>query len=98
MPAPITPISLPALAEPANLTKPASTGGTFQEAFASTIQSVEASGAQASASVERFLNGEGEELHTTVLATERAQLTFDLFMQTRNKVVSAYQEIMRMQM
>jgi flagellar hook-basal body complex protein FliE len=99
MPAPITPISLPALAEPVNpAAKPASTGGTFQEAFASAVQTVEASGAQASASVQRFLNGEGEELHTTVLATERAQLTFDLFMQARNKVVSAYQEIMRMQM
>ncbi|MBV9506671.1 MAG: flagellar hook-basal body complex protein FliE, partial [Acidobacteriia bacterium] len=39
-----------------------------------------------------------EELHSTILATERAQLSFDLFMQARNKVVSAYQEIMRMQM
>lgn len=102
MPAPITPISFPVLAEPVSPSvgpaKPASTGGTFQEAFASAIQTVENSSAQASASVDRFLNGEGEELHTTILATERAQLTFDLFMQARNKVVSAYQEIMRMQM
>ena len=51
-----------------------------------------------SASVERFLSGEGEELHTTILATQRAELSFDLFLQVRNKVVSAYQEIMRMQM
>jgi flagellar hook-basal body complex protein FliE len=99
MPAPITPVSLPALAEPVNpAAKSASTGGGFQDAFAAAIQSVETSGAQASASVERFLNGEGEDLHTTILATERASLDFDLFMQARNKVVSAYQEIMRMQM
>jgi flagellar hook-basal body complex protein FliE len=99
MAAPITPVSLPALAEPVNpAAKSASTGGGFQDAFAAAIQSVETSGSQASASVERFLNGEGEELHTAVLATERASLTFDLFMQARNKVVSAYQEIMRMQM
>ena len=49
-------------------------------------------------SVERFLSGEGEELHTTILATQQAELSFDLFLQVRNKVVSAYQEIMRMQM
>jgi flagellar hook-basal body complex protein FliE len=36
-------------------------------------------------------------LHTTVLATQRAELSFDLFLQVRNKVVAAYQEIMRMQ-
>jgi len=29
---------------------------------------------------------------------QRAELSLDLFLQTRNKVVSAYQEIMRMQM
>jgi|SRR5579885_1222108 flagellar hook-basal body complex protein FliE len=99
MAAAITPVSLPALAEPVDpAIKPASGGGGFKDAFAAAIQSVETSNSQASASVERFLNGEGEELHTTILATERAQLTFDLFMQARNKVVSAYQEIMRMQM
>jgi len=37
-------------------------------------------------------------LHDTVLATQQAELAFELFMQARNKVVSAYQEIMRMQM
>ena len=59
---------------------------------------MEAAGNKASASVERFLSGEGEELHTTVLATQQAELSFELFMQARNKVVSAYQEIMRMQL
>ncbi|HLI84236.1 MAG TPA: flagellar hook-basal body complex protein FliE [Bryobacteraceae bacterium] len=101
MPAAITPVSFPALAEPVTSSAGSARtagAGTFQEALASAVQTVEDSRSQASASVERFLNGEGEELHTTILATERAQLTFDLFMQARNKVVSAYQEIMRMQM
>jgi flagellar hook-basal body complex protein FliE len=97
MPAPIAPVSQPVLPEPSS-PSPARTGSGFQDAFAAAIRTVESSGQQASASVERFLSGEGEELHTTVLATERAQLTFDLFLQARNKVVSAYQEIMRMQM
>ena len=33
-----------------------------------------------------------------VLAAEKAEIAFDLGLQVRNKVVSAYQEIMRMQM
>jgi flagellar hook-basal body complex protein FliE len=32
------------------------------------------------------------------MAAQRAELSFDLFLQVRNKVVSAYQEIMKMQM
>jgi len=55
-------------------------------------------GQTASASVEQFLSGEGGELHSVVLATQRAELSFDLMLQMRNKIVSAYQEIMRMPM
>ena len=76
----------------------ARTGGSFADVFGAAVRNVEGYGRDASASVERFLNGEGEELHSTVLATQRAEMAFDLFMQMRNKVVSAYQEIMRMQM
>jgi flagellar hook-basal body complex protein FliE len=48
-------------------------------------------------SVRNFLSGENEEIHTTVLATQKAELQFELFMQARNKAGAAYQEIMKMQ-
>lgn len=98
MPAPIVPvsgISVPGSIQPASASR---SGGAFQDALSSAIQSVEGFGQDASASVQRFLSGEGEELHTTVMATQRAELAFEMFLQVRNKVVSAYQEIMRMQM
>jgi flagellar hook-basal body complex protein FliE len=95
--APILPISAPALVEPLKASGGAG-GGSFGQAFANAIQSVEGANQDANASVQRFLTGEGEELHNTVLATTRAQMAFDMFLQTRNKVVSAYQEIMRMQL
>ncbi len=92
--APVSGITLPAApsvdARPSN--------GAFQEVFASAVRGVEAAGQSASASVEQFLAGEGGELHSVILATQRAELSFDLMLQMRNKVVSAYQEIMRMQM
>src|SRR6266567_1661410 len=51
----------------------------------------------ASKSVEGFLSGEGDDLHKTIMATQRADLAMELFLQVRNKVVQAYQEVMRMQ-
>ncbi len=94
----IVPISAPRLAEVSGAARSASpTGGAFQEALSSAIKTVEAFGQNASSSVERFLSGEGEDVHTAVLAVERANLAFDFFLQARGKVVGAYQEIMRMQ-
>lgn len=93
----ITPIAggaLPSSIQPAGAKSP----GGFGDVFASAVQGVESLRQDASASVERFLSGDGEELHSAVMATTRAELGFDLFLQTRNKVVSAYQEIMKMQL
>jgi flagellar hook-basal body complex protein FliE len=98
MPAPILPISAPALPDSIRAAGESSSGGGFRDVFASAINQVESMGQDASASVERFLSGDGEDLHTTALATQRAELAFEMFQQVRNKVVSAYQEIMRMQM
>ena len=97
MPAPILPISgaVPEVIRPAGQSQG---GGAFQDVFASALQSVEAFGQDATASAQRFLSGEGEELHTTIMAAQRDELSFEMFLQVRNKVVSAYQEIMRMQM
>jgi flagellar hook-basal body complex protein FliE len=92
---PISPAALPEAIRPAGQMKG---GRAFQDVFASAVQNVEAARNTATTSVENFLSGEGEELHTTIMATQRAELSFELFLQARNKVVSAYQEIMRMQM
>src|SRR6476661_790558 len=97
MPIPISPVSGISLPRAPSLETRAP-AGAFQEVFASAVRNVESVGQTASASVEQFLSGEGGELHTTILATQRAELSFDLFLQMRNKVVNAYQEIMRMQM
>ena len=77
-------------------------GGTgtssFRDVLNSAIGEVENSRSSASQSVEQFLSGDGGDLHSTILATQRAELEFQMFMQVRNKVVSAYQEIMKMPM
>jgi flagellar hook-basal body complex protein FliE len=46
---------------------------------------------------ERFARGEPVDEQTLVLAMERASLAFQLTLQVRNKVLEAYQEVMRLQ-
>jgi flagellar hook-basal body complex protein FliE len=97
LPGPILPISHAAIPQVIRPAASSPAGGSFQDVFTSAVQKVEALDQNASASVERFLSGEGEDLHTAALATTQAELSFNMFLQTRNKVVSAYQEIMKMQ-
>jgi flagellar hook-basal body complex protein FliE len=73
-------------------------GNSFKNILNNAIGEVESTRSAAAKSVEQFLSGNGEDLHSTILATQRAELEFQMFMQVRNKVVSAYQEIMKMQM
>ncbi len=66
--------------------------------FNNAINQVESARNQADQSVNDFLSGEGDDLHSTILSVQRADLEFQLAMQVKNKVVSAYQEVMRMQL
>jgi flagellar hook-basal body complex protein FliE len=97
--APIVPanLSIPAITAP-SVTPASSPGGNaFQSAFADAVSKVESFQQNANASVEKFLSGEGEELHHVAIASQQAELSFQLFMQMRNKIVTAYQQVMQMQ-
>lgn len=76
---------------------PAGGVGDFQSLLANAIGGVERLRGDAAQTAERFLAGDGEEVHTVALATQRAELAFETFLQIRNKVVSAYQAVMQMQ-
>ena len=71
--------------------------GVFGGLLEDAIQKVGEFHNSSTNSLDNFLSGEGEDLHKTIMATQRAELAMELFLQVRNKVVQAYQEIMRMQ-
>jgi len=99
MSAPITPLRFPAGIPP--LARPPGAGGAeagFGSVLADAIGRVDQFQQNAQTSIAKFLDGEDEEVHKVALATEQASMSLDLFLQVRNKVVSAYQEVMRMQM
>lgn len=98
---PISPINIPAPADlSSSIALPGSTSqsGDFRGVLDGAIQNVEQQANAATQAVDGFLSGNGQELHGAIMAVQRADLAFELGLQVRNKVVSAYQEIMRLQM
>lgn len=93
---PITPIQLPSGIGQIRVQAPAG-GESFHAVMNGAVESVNTMQNEAHASMESFLNGEGQDLHKVALDQQRAGIAFDLFLQVRNKMVSAYQEVMRMQ-
>jgi|ERR1700730_7320398 len=43
--------------------------------------------------VTQLLQGNGQDLHSAMIAVEKADLSFQLMMQVRNKIIAAYQTI-----
>jgi flagellar hook-basal body complex protein FliE len=95
--APITPIRSVADTIVAPSLEPKASD-SFADYLKQSVGEVEKLGQTAAQSAERFLNGEGEELHQVALSMQKAELAFELMMQVRNKAVAAYQEVMRMQL
>jgi flagellar hook-basal body complex protein FliE len=83
------------------LTSPKGVDGTPKEDFGSHLKNAlgEVNDLQQKADQAiQQLVGEGKgDLQETMMALEKADVSFRLMMQIRNKVLEAYQEIMRMQ-
>lgn len=52
---------------------------------------------QASTAVEGMLQGTGVDVHDAMIATQKAEMGFELALAVRNKAVAAYQQVMGMQ-
>ena len=51
----------------------------------------------ANQAVEALTAGRSQDVHNTMIALQKADVSFRLLMQVRNKVVAAYETVMRMQ-
>jgi flagellar hook-basal body complex protein FliE len=71
--------------------------GSFAQLLGDAVTRVQQVQSEADQELRKLLAGDPVELHRVMLAGERASLASDLLMAARNKVVDAYQEIMRMQ-
>lgn len=89
----------PMVNEAARISMPA-TSYEAQQTFASTlkdaISNVNTHQIQSDAMTQKLINGGDVELHEVMIASQKASITLNATMEVRNKVIEAYQEIMRM--
>lgn len=72
-------------------------GESFSEMLKSAVNDVTRLQQEADQAITTLAAGKGENIHQTMIALEKASVSFQLMMQVRNKIVAAYEEIMRMQ-
>lgn len=71
------------------------------EAFTKVVQhflgDVNQQQVNADQTVQQFLTGEADNLNEVMVALSKADLSFRMFMEIRDKAIEAYQEVMRLQ-
>jgi flagellar hook-basal body complex protein FliE len=72
-------------------------GPGFVDSLKSAIGNVNDAQKEAGRAVDALMTGETQDIHRTMVALQQADVSFQLMMQVRNKLVAAYEEIQRMQ-
>ena len=72
-------------------------GPSFADTLAKSIDEVNHLQKEADQAIEKLASGESQNVHGAMLAVNKADMAFRMTMQVRNKIVEAYQEVMRMQ-
>lgn len=72
-------------------------GGSFADSLKDAVSDVDNLGLDARYKVSSLVENSGADVHDAMIAVEKADLSFQLMLQVRNKVVQAYQQIAGMQ-
>jgi len=70
-------------------------GSDFMSALRGAVDQVNQLQSEANLKVSTMLTGNGQDVHSAMIAVQKADLAFELMVEMRNKIVSAYQEISR---
>jgi len=73
----------------------APTGGKaeFMDSLRSAMDQIGSLQSEADNKVAQLLTGNGQDVHSAMIAVEKANLSFQMMVQVRNKIVQAYQQI-----
>lgn len=75
----------------------AAAGIPFAGVLKTMVEQTSALDAKASQAVTGILSGQGVDIHDAMIATQKADMAFQLALEVRNKAVGAYQQMMGMQ-
>ena len=94
----ITPVgpAVPARIAPVERSAPAAGGADFGEVLRRAVGAVDELQRDASRAAVTLASGGSVDLARTVVAIEKANVSLQLAVQVRNKLLEAYQELMRM--
>ncbi len=70
---------------------------SFSEMLKNSLSEVNKLQRDADLAIREIAAGKDKDIHQTMIALEKAEISFQFMMQVRNKIISAYQEVMRMQ-
>jgi flagellar hook-basal body complex protein FliE len=70
---------------------------SFSSVLKQSIENLNQSQIQSDKMTEKLALGENVDLHQVMIASQKASITLQATMEVRNKVIEAYQEMMRMQ-
>ena len=81
--------------KPAQVFTEASQSADFAGAFKQVIQAVDAQQHQSSAAMEAVDSGQSDDLVGAMIESQKASVAFSALMQVRNKLTTAFDEVMR---
>ena len=82
--------------QPAARAEPGGAGPDFFQTLDEMMNQASGMPTDYESQVAALLQGNGQDLHTAMIAVEKADLSFQLMMQVRNKIIQAYQTISQM--
>lgn len=71
-------------------------GSDFKVVLENFLREVNNLQKDADESIKKFVSGEKVALHDVMIAVQEAQISFQLMLELRNRLLEAYQEVMRM--
>jgi flagellar hook-basal body complex protein FliE len=87
---------LPRMMPSSAAAKPQPAGSSFGKLLSEAVEQVNDVEKTSQGELQKYLSNESD-LHSVMIALEKADLSFQMMMQVRNKIVQAYQEIMKSQ-
>jgi flagellar hook-basal body complex protein FliE len=73
-------------------------GSSFGDLLQQALQEVNAAQGTSEQEVRNLMSGEATDMHTAILAVQKADVSFQMMMAVRSKLVDAYRAVIQMQM
>lgn len=96
LPGPGAALRTPAIS-PLESTVSAAVPAPFSDLLTDAVGQVNQLETQAQSAIEGLMSGSGVDVHQAMIATEKADMAFELALAVRNKAVQAYQQVLGMQ-